>query len=166
LKKTFVFILLILFLFNTVGYFFIIEIHRLRVKKELASRTTGKNDITILRIENIMNDTSFRRIDEKEIRYMGSFYDVVKEVQSGNSLVIYCIRDTKEENLDVAMKTVSNNKLLASLWELVIKNVIPDGKIIVPAPSFELLTYPDFSETLNSAGLTILSPPPKQAAMA
>jgi hypothetical protein len=164
LKKALAYILLFVFLFNTTGYFFIFELHKLRVKNKIQSGTkTGSKGLTILQITDIEHNVDFQRVEKGEIRYKGSLYDVINEMQSGMTTIFYCIHDQKEENLLAAMKTVNNNKFLLSLWDHVIKIAIPHLEMVSSSPYSAEVIFPLISVSLHSVLLTKWSPPPERS---
>jgi hypothetical protein len=162
LKKILVYLLLFLFLFNSMGYYFVFELHKYRVKKEMQTLADKcAVALTILKIADAEYDREFQRIDKKEIRYKGALYDVIKEIQTGGTTIFYCIHDKKEENLLAAMKTVNSNMLLLSLWDHVIKIAIPPSDNFLTDRSPVKLFFPQISFPLPSFLLATWSPPPE-----
>ena len=162
MKKLFTCLLLILFLFNTLGYYFIFECYKRHVRKEIQARA-NKNTVplTILRIADIGFDREFQRIEKKEIRYKGSLYDVIREVQSGRTTIFYCIHDKKEEALLAAMNAVNKNKFLLSLWQHLIKIAIPPIEVDCANPIAIQVIFPQITVKLPSVIESKLNPPPE-----
>jgi hypothetical protein len=151
-----------MFLFNTLGYYFVFELYKFYVKKEIQTLThKGSAELTILEVADTQHDPGFQRVEKKEIRYNGSLYDVIKEIQTGTTTIFYCIHDTKEENLLATMKTVNKNKFLLSLWDHVIKIAIPHFEMPAANPSTLILIFYQSSVSLHSALLSKWSPPPE-----
>jgi hypothetical protein len=164
LRKTLIYILLLLFLFNSLGYYFIFELYKYHVKKEMQTRTTiGSLALTILKIPDVKRDPGFQRVEKKEIRYQGSLYDVIQEVKSGRTTIFYCIHDKKEEILLATMNSVNKSKFLLSLWQHMITIAIPpfDNSLTETFP--ESVLFPQILVPLPSALLSTWSPPPKWA---
>ena len=164
LKRIFAFALLILFLFNTIGYYFIFEIYKYRVKKEIQNAIhPGSVSVTILKIVDIQQDPQFQRVEKKEFRYKGALYDVIKEVRSGRTTIFYCIHDKKEEDLLATMNTVNKNKFLLSLWQHLIKIAYLSDNLAFKQPFPVEILFPTFSVPLTSVLIKTFSPPPESA---
>jgi hypothetical protein len=162
LNKTLIYFLLFLFLFNSTGYYFIFELHKHRVKKEIQARINKESLVlTVLKISDAEHDPLFQRVEEKEIRYKGSLYDVIKEINTDRVTIFYCIHDKKEENLMAAMKTVNKSMFLLSLWDHVIKIAIPPSDNSMTDRSPLTLVFPQISFPLPSFFIGTWSPPPE-----
>jgi len=162
LKKTLPYLLLVIFLFNSLGYYFIFELYKYNVKKEMQTQSCKSSmALTILQISDILYNSEFQRVEKKEIRYKGSLYDVIKEVHTGTTTIFYCIHDTKEENLLAAMKTVNKNKFLLSLWDHLVKIAIPQFEMPLSDPNTSKVIFPVITISLPSVLLTNWSPPPE-----
>jgi hypothetical protein len=162
LKKTLAYLLLFLFLFNTVGYYFIFELYKYHVKKEMQTQANKESGaFTIIKIADAQFDREFQRVEKKEIRYKGLLYDVIKEEQSGRTTIFYCIYDKKEENLLATMKTVNKNNFLLSLWDHMIKIAMPHFDIALTNSFPEKVLFPQISISLYSVHIAIWSPPPE-----
>jgi len=162
LKKTLPYLLLFLFLFNSLGYYFIFELYKYHVKKEMQTRTSMASlALTILKISDVKDDHGFQRIENKEIRYKGSLYDVIKEVQLGRTTIFYCIHDKKEEILLATMNSVNKSKFLLSLWQHLITIAIPpyDNSLTETFPVSVL--FPQISVPLYSVHIGTWTPPPE-----
>ena len=164
LKRAFAFSLLILFLFNTLGYYFIFEFFKYHVKKEIQnSAHSGSASLTILKIMDLQHDPQFQRVERTEIRYKGSLYDVIKEAQNGRTTIFYCIHDKKEEDLLATMNAVNKNKFLLSLWQHLIKIAIPPIDVAFANPISNKVRFPQITVKLHSVIESKLSPPPESA---
>ena len=157
MKKTLPYILLFLFLFNILGYYFIFEVQKYHVKKEMQARIhKGSTVLTILQVMDPENNPDFQRIEKMEIRYKGFLYDVIKEVQKGRTTIFYCIHDKKEENLLAAMKTVNKDNFLLSIWDHVIKIAVPPFHIALSNPFPVKVIFPQISVPLPSGSYKYL----------
>ena len=162
MKRIFAFALLILFLFNTIGYYFIFEIYKYRVKKEIQNAMhPGSVSVTILKIVDIQQDPQFQRVEKKEFRYKGALYDVIKEVRTGRTTIFYCIHDKKEEDLLSAMNALNKNKFLLSLWQHLIKIAIPPIEVDCANPIAIQVIIPQITVKLPSVIESKLNPPPE-----
>jgi hypothetical protein len=102
MKKLFAFILAVLFLFNTWGYYWIFCYNRLVVRSEMHDLLRSglfRNNYSLLRIVNPSSNPDFRRTDPDEFTYKGSLFDIVSETKEGNVIVFICINDRKEETI-------------------------------------------------------------------
>jgi hypothetical protein len=162
LKRAINFFLLTLFLFNTLGYYFIFEIFKYHLKKEIQNAShSGSASLTILRIMDLLHDPQFQRVERKEIRYKGSLYDVIKEVKSGRTTILYCIHDKKEEDLLATMNAVNKNKFLLSLWQHLIKIAIPPIDLTLANTYPVKVLFPQITVMLPSVIASTWSPPPE-----
>jgi hypothetical protein len=162
LNKSLAYILLFLFVFNSMGYYFIFEIHKYHVKKEMQTRADKASyALTILKVADPVNNREFQRVEKKEIRYKGSLYDVIKEIKTGSTTIFYCLHDKKEENLLAAMKKVNKNIFLVSLWDHVIKIAVPPSCNFMAVTLKKRLMFPQISVPLPSFLLGTWSPPPE-----
>ncbi|MEI6456384.1 MAG: hypothetical protein WCO93_08850 [bacterium] len=126
MKKVAALILLLIFLFNSMGYYFLFEVNRALVKREMTAymKRTGIK-LSILKISNPVHNPDFKRIDKREFLYQGRMYDILKEVKQGAVTVFYCIHDEKEQNLIAGFKRVSHSKLSQTLSDHVVKIALP-----------------------------------------
>ena len=162
LRKTLAYLLLFLFLFNSLGYYFIFELYKYHVKKEMQVQATKDSEVvTILKIAEAEHDPAFQRVEKKEIRYKGSLYDVIKEVQVGRTTIFYCIHDKKEEILLATMNSVNKSKFLLSLWQHLITIAIPPIQMTLTNPFPVKLLFPHISVTLPTVLIGTWSPPPE-----
>lgn len=104
--KNIVFLFIVLtFAFNSFGFIFYYLIEKEEVKeeafKEIAGLESQKRIETICLSLSDTNGTSFfQRINNREIRYEGKMYDVVREVKDGSKIIFYCVHDVKEDKLE------------------------------------------------------------------
>ncbi len=102
MKKAPAILLLILILYQLVGYYSIHQFQVYRVKKEV--KKLVKNNIPQEQLTTIA--ISISEIDrikwvkkDKEFIFEGEMYDVVKAIKAGNTITFYCIADFKETAL-------------------------------------------------------------------
>jgi hypothetical protein len=125
MKKLFAYILLVLFLFNSMGYYVVYEFNKMLVKREtraIIRNNSGK--LVVIRVEDAAHHPGFSRIDKDEFIYENRMYDVVSEKREGNVTIFTCIHDNKEERLVSGLKKVSGNKLATILISHIIDNAI------------------------------------------
>jgi hypothetical protein len=101
IRKASILLLLSFFLFNYIGYFIVFEIEQNDNKKSILAAI--KNDSGSLKIEKvIINDSNQDEItwkEENEFEFNGITYDVIKKINQGSSIIVYCINDEKETEL-------------------------------------------------------------------
>ena len=167
LKRTAVFILLLLFLYNTTCYYLVFEVMKNRIRREMQEKMEkGGSPLVILELRTEGIGSEYQRVDKKEIRYQGRMYDVIKEVRTGGITIFYCIHDKKEENLLATMKTMGTSKVLHLLWEQVIKIAIPQFTVPSPVINHSEISYPSICISFYSAPLSSDVPPPETACQA
>ena len=163
-KKALTFLVLLLFLFNILGYYFIFEIYKLKVKQEMRRSTHhGSTSLAVLKIIDPSSDPDFKRVERKEFRYKGSLYDVIREVKSGPVTIFYCIPDKKEEDLLAAMNRVNKSKFLLSLWQHLITVAWSSPGLAFTDTHPVDIIFPAMSVPLHSALMQNWSPPPERS---
>ena len=95
-------ILLLLFLYNIIGYYVVFFWEQCEVKEEMKywiTNSTSENNLT----EFVFDKKDFYSLqwtEEDEFRYNGNMYDVVKtRVNQNGTITIVCISDKKEKEL-------------------------------------------------------------------
>ena len=105
-RKTFTILLVILFIYNTVGFLVVYSFLSNHYKDcgiREAEEFADENEIQILVFDktDIQNSkVDFRWIESREFKYNGDFYDIIKKEVNENQLILYCISDTKETKLE------------------------------------------------------------------
>lgn len=133
MKKLGAFALLLIFLFNTIGYYIAFKVNQSEAKSEIKSRI--KLDLPIQELTSITFDNS--KIDSiqwveknEEFYYNNKLYDVVKTEGTNQTTTFYCLSDEKEEalfaNLDEHVKThiASNDNKNNSTSKKLIDHVV------------------------------------------
>ena len=162
LKIVTAYIILLVFLFNSVGYYLLFELDKLLIRKEMAAVIHDSQlPLIILRITDAKRDHDFHRTDKGEIEYKGSFYDVVREIGKGDDRVFICLHDSREEGLFAGLKKAQFHKIFLALWEHLTTIAISEKPLIVNNASPAELTFPRFSISLQSSWLQTWSPPPR-----
>lgn len=115
-KKLLAIILGCLLVFYTFGYIIVHTYRIFEVKTkvwESIEKSTYNNHLTILvfsKDDLSAGTPGFKRIDEKEFRYNGRMYDIVKEEMKNDSVYFYCIFDEKENLLISAFTLLIEKK--------------------------------------------------------
>jgi hypothetical protein len=162
LKKTLIYLILVLVLFNSMGYYFLFELNKINARREIQSIIQQHPaKMTILTIVDVENDREFHRIDRKEFRYKGTMFDIVREIKTGNTTVFICLHDTRESNLVAGLKRINQNKIHLAMWDQLVM-------IFLSQPANELnaafscnLIFPRIDISLKSSALPKWSPPPE-----
>lgn len=102
IKKTFSVLLLTIFLFNTMGYYFLFEVNRSIIRCDIRAMINSgfhKGMFILIKIDCPRSNPDFKKLDHDEFSYCGRFYDIVSESSKGNTTSYYCINDQQEERL-------------------------------------------------------------------
>ena len=162
MKKVFALSLLFFILFNSMGYYILFELDKLIVRKEMSARISeSATNLICLQIEKGEKNPSFHRLDDKEIEYRGRLYDVFREVDKGDSKLIFCIPDTKEEQLYSGLKRINHNKQRLNLWDHMVKIALPEGVMHLEFITPDDLKFPHIKTPISSSVLPTWSPPPE-----
>lgn len=162
LKKAFALSLLFFILFNSMGYYILFELDKLVVKKEMKARISeGAKNMVCLKIEKGERNPSFHRLGDREIEFNGKLYDVVREINKGDSILIFCIHDTKEDQLYSGLKQINHNKQRLNFWDHMVKIALPEGVMHLELITPDDLKFPHIKISLSSSVLQTWSPPPE-----
>jgi hypothetical protein len=92
-------LLLMVMLINTAWYYPVTHYHRGQIRREMKRRIKNEipeNQLHIITVQNI-NDPSIKWMKEnKEFRYKGMMYDIVKSRKTDSTIEYYCINDIEE----------------------------------------------------------------------
>jgi hypothetical protein len=176
MKKVLAALILIVFMFNIMGYYFVFSYNQYLVRREMKSQIRAgyfEESLFVLNIINPSLNPDFKRIDKGEFRYKGKLYDIISEKNSGNMTTFHCINDKNEEKLLAGfhhyfeLASTQNNPAKArhaqALLYHVIKLALTESLLIKPPQktielSFIIPLYP-----LSSIFHSPASPPPKFA---
>jgi hypothetical protein len=93
--------LLLVFLYNSMGYFFIFKCLQSDIKEQVAQniQSLSSNALKIIAF-NKKDIKKINWIEEKEeMRYDGEMYDVAKTRETSDSIIYYCMSDENEDRL-------------------------------------------------------------------
>ncbi|HEY5122172.1 MAG TPA: hypothetical protein VIK14_00395 [Ignavibacteria bacterium] len=130
MRKTVIIIISFLLLFNSFGYILVY----FEVKQSLKEEAFDKlNDyipdsemeiITVFK-KNMINDEEFYKLLEvNEILYKEKMYDVYKKYEKDDAIILYCICDEKENNLDKAFSVYIQNLTTKNSPQPALKNIL------------------------------------------
>jgi len=172
MKLLFSYILLTIFAYSIVGYYPVFLWSQGEVKDEIAQRIRNvvpPDEISVL----IFNETDYAGLvwnDDKEFRYNGNMYDVVKISKKENGNIhIYCLNDKKETALLTELEKQTQNNSSRSTSENQGQNQFgPFVNFYLPAntntdfvPEASTILAPNFQSLFISFIGDIPSPPPK-----
>ncbi len=166
MKKYTSLILLFIFMFVSGGYQIYFKYLQYDIKQEIKHeirKGLSEQELTLIVISS-KNENEIHWIKkDKEFRYKGLMYDVVKTKINDNKKYYYCINDIKEKNL-IANYTRHNkrrNKALLRLRKVLSDKYLPenlsDNLKIYKADIY----FAEYRQNYNSIYLETLPPPPK-----
>jgi hypothetical protein len=173
--------MLVLLLYNAVGYFLVFHIRHQIAEKEFTdyinSGDYSDEDLSLFKVPLQQyyegSGKDFNRV-EGDFEYNGKFYEKVKERLINDTIYIYCLNNEKEEQLFAQLsdhiqthlvdsKTGKQNKKEASFKDL-LKEYLPKSSIVLQGNTFTLLSSKKYNSPdllFSSSDLSIPSPPPK-----
>jgi hypothetical protein len=164
LKKAFTYLLLVIFVFNSMGYFFIFELNKLMIKREIIRHIQKDTSaFIVLMVANVDDNPDFRRTDDHEIEFRGNLYDVILEKCNQGTTTFYCLHDTNEENLLAGFSRIYKNKLILALLDHLVRPAVTQPCVMTKPVTSEAYAYPFLISHLRSVNLSILTPPPKHS---
>jgi hypothetical protein len=144
------------------GYYFLFELNKHLARAEMQSVISQHREkITVIRIADVESNKDFQRIHQKEFRYKGEMYDVVREIKSGITTVFICVHDVKEARLFAGLKRVNQNKVHIAAWPHVVMIFISYPTVEISPGITATLIYPRIDAALISTELPTWSPPPE-----
>jgi hypothetical protein len=101
----------LVFLFNTVVFFFLYPIMMDHLKERF-DEEEEREECEYNRVFEVIDGqpVNFVFMDNKEIKADGSLYDILKVEKEGNKTVYYCYHDKEEENLENGLLDRSKEK--------------------------------------------------------
>ncbi len=169
MKRLLAVILLLLYLYNFVGYLILFaviqsKVHRevtLAFKKKLLDSELVRLSFATAKLHN--GPCGIVWMKEKEFRFKGMMYDVFRSFQDGDTTHFLCINDAQEERLFVNLeghvrRHVSEDKRFGKLEML--KNSLNDSFTTSPLRLLDLEDTGLFvSSSTHSFESTLLDPP-------
>ncbi|MEH6406547.1 MAG: hypothetical protein V7767_04635 [Leeuwenhoekiella sp.] len=106
MKRSCVFLLLSIFIFNLGGNFIVFKIQQYQVRREIIQRIRQgipTEQLSLITIKHNQTKTVIWK-ESDEFSYDGIMYDVVKqELQADKSIVYYCVKDDMETALVIKL---------------------------------------------------------------
>jgi len=167
-------VILLLFLANTMGYYLVFQVTQCLIRREMMSelrKGAFHPDLILLKILHPEKEQQFRRIDKKEFFYYGKMYDVVVERKNGDTTLIYCLHDKKEESLvnDFSSYLLRSGKtpqaprdhpVRAMFQNLISQALIQATQAPVKEEGVQI-AYPALNPQLTLGYRALVAPPPK-----
>jgi len=98
------------------GYLLIFKIQQYQIRKEIKQRIKAgvpENELVLLKIPRALEEKPnpvFQRIHEREFRYEGKMYDIVRREIHGDTTWYYCVSDEKETVLFANLDELVNRE--------------------------------------------------------
>jgi len=176
MKRVLAVLIILIFLFNIMGYYFVFSYNQYLVRNEMKCFFKAgyfENSFIVLKILNPVLNPDFKRVDKKEFRYKDNLYDIVSENKTGNFTTFLCINDKNEEKLLAGfhhyfeLASCQNNPVKArhaqAMLYHVIKLALPENRWnehpLVPTE----ITFINLIQPPSSIFHPPISPPPKFA---
>ncbi|MCX6268977.1 MAG: hypothetical protein NTW16_16755 [Bacteroidetes bacterium] len=174
MKKALIISVLLVFLFNIMGYYIVFSYSRYLVKKEMNTRIRAGGfhpDLILLKIVHPEKESQFRRREKNEFTFHGNLYDIVVERKSGDTTLFYCLHDKKEEALlanysrcfrlkETSESSRKDNFILALLHNLISHALIQNTLLPVHNSGIAVV-FPASLTPLIPVYLLHPAPPPK-----
>lgn len=166
--------LLCLFLFNTMGYFFVFRINQSFIRSEVKGIIKAgclKANYTLLKISNPKSNPDFKKTEKDEFLYLGRMYDIVREWTKDDTTYFYCINDKQEEQLIAGFQSIqkfvpgtgSSDKAkhtLAILYHVITIALLNELTVPVQKQPVDF-KFCEYTYQPHSSCQTPISPPPK-----
>lgn len=111
IKKIFSVLLFAIFLFNTMGYYFVFKVNQSMIRSDIRAMIYSefhKEMFILIRIDSPDSNPNFKKLDHDEFSYCGKLYDIVSESVKGNTTWYYCINDQQEERLITGFEKIQS----------------------------------------------------------
>jgi hypothetical protein len=164
LRKIGSILLLLLFLFNSMGLYLIFELNKYLIRQEIKAMVDSNRShrqITLLRIINPEHNQDFIRIESREIRYKGKLYDIIREKKEGDCHLFYCFHDVKEELLIAGFLKTQHRRFTLALLHNIVIHALPAEFSQTPSPFGTNFAFPDADDRVLLVYLTRFAPPPE-----
>jgi hypothetical protein len=156
------------------GYYLVFRIRQIELKAEVKTYLkTHTNDHHLTHFQFVVlngqvQDSRLNWEDEDEFELSGNMYDVIGKSIKGDTLIIHCLKDEKENSLvksfehlqnsqsrDGKNKSASLLQFFGNLYVATELDSVPE--IIIP----ELTSFNCYNPLLINRSSEILTPPPK-----
>ena len=181
MKKGLSIVLIVIFLFNVIGYYgiYVAMLSQARIAlNEKIDNNQYKDDQTVtikipLTLPYPMQQNEYQRV-EGDFEHQGEFYKLVKQKYSNDTLYVVCIKNVEEKKAFnvfsdlVKLSTDQTSSTSHNQNSKTIVSIIKDYNPVVedvhfaPRQSIELAnSFTFLSVTILSQDITVFSPPPE-----
>ena len=173
MRRLLLLFLLVVFTFNSVGYYFVFKVLQEQVRSEVKSQFKQQIPESRLHLVTI-KETDARLLEwereGKEFRYKGMMYDVVRTVKQEGAVSYYCMTDVEESRLYTMLELLVKEQLSHSKKHDTAKKLLKNflNKLFIDKYSIEIKLFQavtsttlPFEESLQSLALDVIAPPPK-----
>ena len=181
MKRVFSIMLIVLFLFNVIGYYgiYVAMLRQAHVAlNEKIDNDQYKDDQTVtikvpLALPYPVQQDEFQRV-QGDFEHQGEFYKLVKQKYSNDTLYVVCIKNTEEKkafnvfsdfvklSTDQASSTSHNQNSKTIVSIIKDYNPVVEEIHLAPRQGIDLASSFTFlSVTILSQDLTVFSPPPE-----
>jgi hypothetical protein len=169
LKRLISFLLILSIFCSLIGYYLIFKIEQFQVK-ERVEREILKNipeeELTIIIIPQDKMDQIKWTEENKEFKYNGEMYDLVKSIKRGDTIHYYCYNDVQETKLitilDKLVKEQSDNSKTKTLQKQTHINYFFQRSTSLLNSQISTITFNDIVIHYKSIKRDIIPPPPKE----
>ena len=174
MKRVFAVLVILLFLFNMMGYYFVFRYNQYVVRyemKRLIKAGYFEDSYIVLKIVNPSLNPDFKRVNKGEFRYKAKLYDIISENTTGNITIFQCINDKNEEKVLAGfhhyfeLTSCQNNPVKArhaqAMLYHVIKLALPENHLNTPPLLPIEISFINPIHSLSSIFFPPPSPPPK-----
>lgn len=176
MRKIVSIVLLLIFVYNPIGYVIVFKVLQNQVRHEIKQKikqSVPDNELIIIAVPFDDDHCLMWTKPNKEFRFKGEMYDVVKIESRGNQILYFCIHDFKESKLFAEIdhhihNHIANNPNHRKRTNYLNKKVITDyisQTLLANSYSFNSKNLP-FKKYINlyhSISMEIPYPPPKIA---
>ena len=167
-KKFISLLLICLLVIHLAGFYvyFVVRLGELRMemREKLASLPADELDAIPIPLGQFKSSW----IDQREMKWQGRMYDIARVERSGESMIVYCLQDTDEDNLlsfisaVVEMSSQDTRQAPTDVTQFFsLKFVIP-GSLCPPRSAIEVeATQTPYAVHLAPVNLLPVTPPPR-----
>lgn len=164
MKKLLVYPVLLLLLFNSMGYYVIFELNRHQIRKEMHAGFRSSSPVTVIEFKDGADVSVIRWVHKNEFIYKETLYDVVYVSKRAGKTIYYCLHDQKEERLVKEFQKANSGKTTQAMWNLMVHVAIPAPVFRLSEPTAVSHDYPLAVAEPCSVSIPQDYPPPRSRA--
>ena len=152
----------LVFLFNSVGYYIIWELKKSMIRKEMQAWLQEHTDqLTVLTFHTPEALEMLRWVHEKEFIYNNQLFDVLKVVKQDHKTIFFCKRDINEEKLNEGYRKLASSKLNQQLLEHLFTVALCESLLELSQIPSDGFLFEPFTMHIPDVYIHPLNPPPK-----